>query len=394
MPYTFNAILISLARLLFSSQSLGLMSNASLCLPEERQQHPVSVSLTELERIIGEPVRTCQPLVSTLEPPSLPCELQKSLSKSTSIDELSSSDHRHEQLNTGSPTLVPFNSPALTPSNSFPKFKNLDASDLAFFPANFASAKFSRSSSFNLSLVSDTSEDDDEFNLSTSLDALLSFRSVAQNGPSNSSPTPVRGLGISGISRKDGKVPFDGLGLLSMRPSSYCDSPRARNSSNRYDAYGPESGYSLVPNDSTESLSDVFLQEMVYTFTEDPFHTSLAQSIPECTSWYELDSMPLAGREETVAKPGPSTPATPLKGHPCHPRPASRMKSNFSSATISSELKRTLSTPVARSYVAGSRARSVSCPTGSSISGIPSRASGIYTNAAPKNIMPRRSWRF
>ncbi|KAG5640842.1 hypothetical protein DXG03_006873 [Asterophora parasitica] len=96
-------------------------------------------------------------------------------------------------------------------------------------------------SSFDISLISDTSTNSpsssyDEHSGLLALSTLLTFhpQNVSHEidvfsprpaySDSLSSPRSLVGLGISGIPRKDGKPgEFDGLGLVSVRHSYYCN---------------------------------------------------------------------------------------------------------------------------------------------------------------------------
>ena len=236
--------------------------------------------------------------------------------------------------------------------------------------------------------------DDDNLALNSSSLSLVSDDSVDDDALFNdSSHGPVSGLGISGLRRKDGSGPFDGLGIVSIKSSAWrhgsrltlelgdhdddidlSNSTQGLNlrhspffSSSAYDD-ASESEFDLDQSlafDTGDKLSDVFLRETLLTFTEDPFHTlchsdivSLC-SIPDCgdndandNSWLELG---LDGTISTSTSTSGllvnTTAAAASKSSTNDSRPDSSMmyrcrrrlaklNTNFSSATISSELKR------------------------------------------------------
>ncbi|EDR01487.1 uncharacterized protein LACBIDRAFT_310898 [Laccaria bicolor S238N-H82] len=270
------------------------------------------------------------------------------------------------------PTQVPFNTLTLPSTATFP-----DAAPHSPFPAfpqaepfgdlstEFDVDEHSLSGSFDISLVSDTSEDTDP---DTSLALDSSFFSSTPITParvciSASSPTPL-GLGISGLSKKDGSA-FTGLGVVSSRFSPWRPSDQEETRS----AGGPLTAFQVpheetysprcdltdpIPSSDSDSLSNTFLQETLLTFTDDPFHGYTLASIPECDSYFEINDLP------------PSRPSVSLWGTPTvTPSPSSgsgdrsstgtleraRRKSavglsrNWSAPTISSELKRSGSAP-------------------------------------------------
>ncbi|KIM42617.1 hypothetical protein M413DRAFT_10149 [Hebeloma cylindrosporum] len=306
----------------------------------------------------------------------------------------------HETQNEG-PTLVPFNSPVVTPSQSLARASCKSATGGGTF-ADLATDSgvtidsFSTSASFfNVSLVSDNSEEDNESE--RSLDALFCSSPVPQR---SSVPASARGcgLGISGVNKKDGTTPFDGTGIVSSswrrpRPSHTRD--HARHSfdefSRRPSASGYEAdGYALVSEDSSGTLSRVFLQEAFMTFTEDPFHTCVLEVIPECRSWYELEGV--ASRKPSPVHFDPSLarePASPVVSQAIREANTVRLKKTFSSPTISSELKRSAS-------VSGKRTLSTR-PSVASVSSSPPSLTGRGTRAASDlgsmKGSPRREWR-
>jgi len=106
---------------------------------------------------------------------------------------------------------------------------------------------------------------------------------------------PLIGLGISEMTNKDKTVPFDGLGLVAIRPSHWKQSGdfQSDNSGPLLDSSLSSSSTSgngpLGDFDSVESLSSTFLEQAVLTFQNDPFRYTTLQSIPECDSWYDLE---------------------------------------------------------------------------------------------------------
>ena len=242
--------------------------------------------------------------------------------------------------------------------------------------------------SFSLSLVSDNSGDDDgDFNLSgLSLDTLLSFSPPCSSTTLQSSPRTISGLGISGLTRKDGSGPFDGLGVVSIKSSAWRhdDHSSARKLGEGIELSESIQGFRQRPSSfscsstcdaSSESedfdpsllitqsdrLSDVFLRETFLTFTEDPFHaichsnivnsSSILdggdnndswselglgdESISTSTSISEFKSL-LANTAITSTQSHDSRPGMPS----CRHRRIPKLNINFSSPTISSKLKR------------------------------------------------------
>lgn len=310
--------------------------------------------------------------------------------------------------------------------------------DFSSHTGNPASESLSpETSSFNISLVSDTSEEDEDFHLPSSLDSAL-FPSAFEV-PQRSSLTSSRrnfGLGISGLLKKDGPAHFDGLGLVSIRASNWrtvSPSPEDHLSDSEFQHpdveepacssdYGSDTGtFSLATTDSTENLSSTFLNEALLTFTEDPFHISNALgAIPECRSWYELDDL------QRLASPVHSEASSEYDmTHHCndgevsrqpdaratsttHSQPRHLTRTNFSSATISSELKRSVSggsglrntRTVSHLHLQSSRPRSTTWPTSSSDCSDPSRGHGMGRGVAyypsttfGRGMASRRTWR-
>lgn len=232
----------------------------------------------------------------------------------------------------------------------------------------------------SLSLVCDIAESvDDESSVSGSpVDTLLSSTSPRVTGTPQSSKLPHgSGLGISGLTRKDGSGPFDGLGIVSIKSSPWRndDLPRSEmlhlgdgiDQSDFIHGFSQPSSLSSSSStydDSSESedldpsllvgtgdgISDVFLQETFFTFTQDPFHQFChstvvsSSSIPGCdnsnNSWSELGHEPESGSMSDLLMYTSTHPVNEPQRLNHHRRRIPKLKTNFSSATISSELKR------------------------------------------------------
>lgn len=232
--------------------------------------------------------------------------------------------------------------------------------------------------SFNISLVSDNSDDD----FDRSLDA--SILSTPARLSSSPAVDIVRGLGIIGISNKDGHGIFDGLGVISVRSSPWRHCNNGEQS--QQDSFQEGHSASSIPNDdnclATETsdwnLSTTFLQETLFTFTEDPFHGHSLAVIPECESWYELEDIHRPSSSVTMMcrkhdlEPMPNLPSEFNNGQSKRPMMLTR---NVSASTISSELKRSTSLHCyksPRASITGCASRSLS----TSLSGEPSQVTG------------------
>jgi hypothetical protein len=231
-----------------------------------------------------------------------------------------------------------------------------------------------------VSLVSDNSVDD-EFNDSGSLDTLLSSTScstVTNTGTLQSSKSLLPrsyGLGISGLTRKDKSGSFDGLGVVSIKSSAWRhdddddDLPQSEilqfrdgidQSSDSIQRFNRRRSTTTTYDGSLDSedfdgtgdngISDVFLQETLLTFTQDPFH-QFCHSIPDdCdnnNSWSSELGLCL-GDDESASTTTSNTHSAKdysrssmmLNYRRRHHRRIPKLNTNFSSATISSELKR------------------------------------------------------
>ena len=296
----------------------------------------------------------------------------------------------------------------------------------------------------HVSLVSDNSVDD-EFNDSGSLDTLLSSASCSTvTGTLQSSKLLPRiyGLGISGLTRKDGSGPFDGLGIVSIKSSAWRhddDLPqseillqfgdgidqsdsiqgfnRRRPSNSIYDGsldsedFDHPSLLVVGTGSDTGMISDVFLQQTLLTFTQDPFHQLCDFSIPDCdnnnSSWSELG---LGLGDESASSSSSTTTTTTTASmselsaddndnnnnnthsakddsRPLHyrRRRVPKLNTNFSSATISSELKRSSTVVVVPK--SNWRQRSSSWPCSRSTMD----GTTVATTTTP--LLPRCKWR-
>ena len=253
-------------------------------------------------------------------------------------------------------------------------------------PSDFDDDMILAQNSFNhVSLVvSDNSVDHDEFNDSGSLDTLLSSTSCSTvTGTLQSSKllTCSSGLGISGLMKKDGSGPFDGLGIVSIKSSAWRHDnlPRSeilqqfgdginqsdsiqgingrRPSSSTYDSSLDSEDFDpslLAGTTGDTGISDVFLQQALLTFTQDPFHQLRHSiSISDCennNSWSELglglgdestststSMSELLANDNTYSAKDDSL-SSMMSNY--RRRRIPKLNTNFSSATISSELKR------------------------------------------------------
>ncbi|KAF8148813.1 hypothetical protein B0H34DRAFT_679497 [Crassisporium funariophilum] len=276
-----------------------------------------------------------------------------------------------------SPTEVPCNTPEMTPSASLDRqsaavmeWNNLSMTILASCSCSSKSSQstsegdFSSAlSSFDMSLVSDNSEDD--LSNPGALEVSSSYPRLIPQRSQNLSPERNVGLGISGLTKMNGRGVFDGLGIVSVESLSWRHVSEDRNDS--FQGFAQEylstslSSCNLVSQrpssptrDPGRELSGTFLHEALLAFQEDPHHDNLLNSIPECNSWYEVNQ--IAG-EVSLASDGS------IDGGSTHQRVRfGKLKKNFSSATISSELKRTsVDCPSRANHV--TRNRAFSWPT-------------------------------
>jgi hypothetical protein len=331
------------------------------------------------------------------------------------------------------------NSCPIIASNLKPRYPPSDSDDVMILAQN------------SFSLVGDNSvDDDDEFNDSGSLDTLLSSTSCSTittgTLPSSSSSKLLLsrryGLGISGLSRKDGSGSFDGLGIVSIKSSAWRhddDLPQSEPEMllqfgdgstivDQSDSIQELFNQRQLPSSSTTTttydgsldsedsggtddtgISDVFLQETLLTFTQDPFH-KLCHSISDCdnnnnnnlnNSW--SDELGLLGLGDQSASThtsmlandndndntqsakedsrSSSSSSSMMMLNYSRRRRVPKLNTNFSSATISSELKRSSTTVIPKKNW---RHRSSSWPSSSTMDG---------GNAAATTPLPRCKWR-
>lgn len=247
----------------------------------------------------------------------------------------------------------------------------------------------------HVSFESETSVDD-EYIDSGSLDTLLSSASCSTvTGTLQSSKLLPHsyGLGISGLMKKDGSGSFDGLGIVSIKSSAWRhdDLPQSEilqfrdgidqsDSIQSYDG-SLESGDfdpSLLAGTGDTELSDVFLQQTLLTFTQDPFH-QLCDSIPNCDnndSWSELGlglgdgsvSTTTTSMSELLSNENTHSANDPRSSMMLNRRRRRipKLVTNFSSATISSELKRSSTIVIPKNNM---RYRSSSWPSSNTMDG-------------------------
>ena len=165
-------------------------------------------------------------------------------------------------------------------------------------PRSSSSDALGQDSSFDISFLSGTSSD-------LSFDSCLSPKTPEKSRDSVCSPKTT-GLGIYGLA--SGGNPYHGLGILSLH------SPTRRDETL-----------------SEQSISTTLLEEVLFTFTDDPFHTRALTPIPECE--YEAAEEE-AGKHSLVP---PETKPTEQQSPPRH-----RLKvltRNLSTSTMSTMLK-------------------------------------------------------
>ncbi|KAG6844436.1 hypothetical protein H0H87_006977 [Tephrocybe sp. NHM501043] len=136
------------------------------------------------------------------------------------------------------------------------------------------------------------------------------------------SPPHLVGLGISGVSRKDGKAGnFDGFGLVGVRRSFNLKNPfiyLGEDYDDEDDGYtSPTPIRVSTRNDNkaeeeqNDELSETFMRELVFTWEVDLKHTRGLCTIPECDDEDELEFQETVLRNtkvnpvERVASPGP-----------------------------------------------------------------------------------------
>ncbi|KAF8075733.1 hypothetical protein FPV67DRAFT_1468981 [Lyophyllum atratum] len=147
--------------------------------------------------------------------------------------------------------------------------------------------------------------------------------------PTTPSPLRLLGLGISGIERKDGYKGLDGFGfgVVGVRRSYHHNpfiaedededededgyaSPTPRNHSHCYDDEEEE--------EDIGALSTTFMQELVFTWAEDPLHLRVLNTIVECADEDEDEEgeerrrAPASRPNPFLAKPPPRLPQVNL----------------------------------------------------------------------------------
>ncbi|KJA16094.1 hypothetical protein HYPSUDRAFT_219669 [Hypholoma sublateritium FD-334 SS-4] len=287
-------------------------------------------------------------------------------------------------LELDSPTLVPCNSPALTPAQSLNQMPMESSPPPS--SAGISDCLSPELSFFNMSLVSDTSEDDDEFHLPAPLDLndndtdddLFYAPLEAPRRTSAIGAERGLGLGIAGLARKDGSSPFDGLGLLALRPTAW----RTHTMEEDHDF-----------DDADGALSATFRAETLRTFNDDPCHAHTLGVIPECSEWYAAQRCD--NDTETEPRQGERASADEAAAATCyeheHDRRSqrgTRLSRGFSAETISSAMKRSASGWAGGAYADGERgvrrARAATWPTG---------AGGSPSQNLPSGRDVQRVWR-
>lgn len=210
-------------------------------------------------------------------------------------------------------------------------------------------------------LPNDTNNPDDESE-DSSLDSSLC--SIEFDPPERlSNVQESYGLGISGLSKKDGSGPFTGLGILSVH-SSWQDTPTT---SSELDA-----GKETATDEAISwTISDTMLQETLLTFGEDSFHGRSLEPIPEHESWHDTESLAtldagctssavlaqarVQGVFETTTFPSLASDHAETRSSP---KPRIALTRDLTLPTISSDLKRVSSSCNMYAFPRGSRSRS------------------------------------
>ncbi|KAF8654877.1 hypothetical protein AX16_003338 [Volvariella volvacea WC 439] len=174
------------------------------------------------------------------------------------------------------PTPVPSNTPILPSTAVFPN-------------QSFSITSDASNSSLDALLISDTStaysDEDDNDALTFLLNESPAILPRSVNSYNNLKPQcgdhsdVGLGLGIVDIDRKDGTAPFDGLGIVSIHGSPWYG--HSRNVE-----YVDEEPITLTAQarrtgSPASPVSDIFLQEALKTFVEDPFHCHALTTILE-----------------------------------------------------------------------------------------------------------------
>lgn len=293
---------------------------------------------------------------------------------------------------------VPFNTPAEPESKSESQIElELEPErDSKLYPHPKLATKpaFSPSPSldwaFNISLVSDTgSSDDSMIDTSVAFDMddndtciIIDGQRGMEIGGADISMgmDSGLGLGITGISTKDGRV-FDGLGIVSdvgvesseLAPGSTVDADatceRGADEGEEKETDRLKKSSAIPSSTQLPALSKTFLDEAVFTFFSDPHHLhgqEQRQNVAANSPGVLPDSVACTGTLLPIVDAissrytQTSSPETETSSTRNHSRSSTRLSStsrpkltrDLSTATISSQLKRSTS-----SRVAGSRSQ-------------------------------------
>ncbi|PPQ74107.1 hypothetical protein CVT24_012936 [Panaeolus cyanescens] len=216
--------------------------------------------------------------------------------------------------------IVPFNSPVVTPSSSFMGITlsrrsiSIHSHVRASFPT--ASAELHRSDSFNLSLESETSnseEDTDAAALASLEVTLLQPHKWNECSEDLAEKERACGLGIKGMTRKDGSASFDGLGILSIGAST--PSPTSL-------TFSIDQHIVTQSENPFDHPSDTLLQETLVTFMDGQDRDQLLQTISECP-WREEEERDLPTKSSADSLVGvgelEESGVCPLKSYPSWP---------------------------------------------------------------------------
>lgn len=252
-----------------------------------------------------------------------------------------------------SPTRVPFNTPSITPSNSYAHLLGAQTQEeLCFSPLDtplkhFSASRFSSMADMTLDF-DDNENDDGDFRTSDSVSTDSSLLAIPR-APELTNLQKGIGLGITGLTKNDMSGPFDGLGLVAINRWSAISRldqteivsdmqpllPYSRSTSSDF----------FVSFDQAGELTNTFFQEALFTFTQDPLHDHSLATIPECRSWYERDEDWISPSASLILEEGGSVGyQSELQSNRASnseaKTPLKTTRRHFSSSTISSELKR------------------------------------------------------
>ncbi len=289
------------------------------------------------------------------------------------------------------PNPVPFNTPAITPSNSYEHLLGPQTQgDLCLGSPDtplksFSVSRFSMADmTLNGDYADDREDDIEDFwtSDSVSTDSLLL---AASREPEHTNLPKGIGLGITGLTKNDGSGPFDGLGLVSIRRWTAASRLNHMKISPNVESFLPysrstSSTFSLSPDQAGElELSNTFLQEALFTFTQDPLHEHSLATIPECRSWYEMDGDGISSSASIILEEESEDCQSDLQSNRAPKSearaPLTTTRRHFSCSTISSELKRM--SPSAKFII--SRTRSATWPS--------------HSGNQQSRLLPGRPWR-